>query len=126
AQAKRGPVDADLLVQLRDDLKGLDGLLTDDIKQLPPSTYIQANRYLKELGAALQVLERNDVARYVDGTLALDPARIKTVPDLIAFMQEKGVTFAAAAGGDEPAYLALQRALASCDAGDSPPSTDPR
>ena len=54
-----------------------------------------------------------------DGTLTLDPARIKTVPDLVAFVKEKEARFAAATEGDESAYLALQRALAACDIGSS-------
>jgi len=54
---------------------------------------------------------------HVDGTLALDAGRIKTVSDLIAFMREKQLKFAPAVCGDESAYLALRRALASCDMG---------
>jgi hypothetical protein len=125
-QAKQGPPSADLLLALRDDLKRLDGLLTDRIHEVSPSAYIQAERYLTELGDALKVLQRDDVSRYVDGTLALDPANIKTVSDLVAFMQENGLKFAAAVGGDEAAYLALHRALVSCDVGSTPVATAKR
>jgi hypothetical protein len=120
ARARNGPVDADLLRKLRDDARNLDGLLTEKLKQLPPSTYIAARRYLKEVDAALDVLGRYDAARYVDGTFALDPGRIKTVPDLVAFMREKELRFAAAVDGDESAYLDLRRALASCGASVQP------
>jgi hypothetical protein len=64
---------------------------------------------------AVKVLGRADAAQYVNGTFALNPAHIKTVGDLIAFMAEKHLKFAPAVPGDEAAYLALQRALASCD-----------
>ncbi len=120
AQAKKGPVDADLLARLRDDVQGLDRLLTERIKGLLPSTYTQAWRYVNELRSAVQVLERDDAGRFLDGTLAFDPARIQTVPDLVAAMKEKRVKFAAAVGGDESAYLQLHRALAQCDAAGSP------
>jgi hypothetical protein len=126
AQAKKGPVEADLLLKLRDGLKGLDGLLTDHIHDVSPSQFIQAQRYLTELGAALEVLKRDDASRYVDGSLALDAARIKTVSDLVAFMKEKGLTFAPAVGGDETAYLALHRALVSCHLGSAPAVTAAR
>jgi hypothetical protein len=120
AQAKKGPVDADLLARLRDDVKGLDRLLTEQVKVLLPSTYTQAWRYVNELRSAVQVLERDDAGRFLDGTLAFDPARIKTVPDLVAAMKEKRLKFAAAVGGDESAYLLLQRALAQCDVAGAP------
>jgi hypothetical protein len=115
AQARKGPVGADLLLKLRDDTRRLDGLLTENVNRLAASTYVAARRYVKELDASLGVLERDDAGRYVDGTFALDSAGIKTVPDLIAFMRQKGLSFSPAVGGDESAYLALHRALASCD-----------
>src|SRR5262249_14538581 len=126
AQAKKGPVEADLLLKLRDGLKGLDGLLTDHIHEVSPSEHIQAERYLTELGAALEGLRRDDASRYLDGSLALDATRLKTVSDLVAFMKEKGLTFAPAVGGDEAAYLALHRALLSCDLGSSAGATAAR
>jgi hypothetical protein len=125
-QAKKEPVSPELLIRLNSDLKGLDRLLTEHLHKLSPTTVIQATRYLNEVGAALQVLGRRDAARYVDGTLALNPERIKTVPDLVGFMKEKGVKFAPAVDRDESAYLALQRALASCDTGSAPAVTTDR
>jgi hypothetical protein len=119
-QAKKGPVHADLLTRLRDDVKGLDRLLTDQVKVLPPTTYTQAWRYVNQLRSAVQVLERDDAGRFLDSTLALDPARIKTVPDLVAVLKEKRVKFAPAVAGDESAYLLLQRALAQCDTAGNP------
>jgi hypothetical protein len=68
---------------LRGDARKLDGLRTEKIRQLAPSTYIAAQRYLREVDASLDVLGRSDASRYVDGTFALDPGRIKTGPDLI-------------------------------------------
>jgi hypothetical protein len=117
AQAKNGPVDADLLVKLHDGAEQLDRLLSDNVKQLTPSTFIGARRYLQELEASLKVLERDDVSRYVDGSLALDSRRLKTVADVVGFMRTMNLKFTPAVGGDESAYLALHRALVSCDTG---------
>jgi hypothetical protein len=125
AQAKKGPVDPDLLTTLHDGVKRLDELLTERVKQVPSSTFTQASRYLNELRAALQVLDRDDAGRYLDGTLTFDPARIKTVPDLVSAMKTKAVKFAAAVEGDESAYLLLHRALAQCDAAGSPAEPEP-
>ena len=69
---------------------------------MPSATFIQAYRYLADVRAAVEVLERDDAARYLDNTAALDPARIKTVPDLIATIAQRS-QFAAAVGGDEAA-----------------------
>jgi hypothetical protein len=125
AEAKKGRVDAELLAKLHDGVKGLNGLLTEHVKQVPSSTFTQASRYLAELRAAVAVLDRADAGRYLDGSLAFDPARIKTVPDLVAAMKAKAVKFAAAVDGDEPSYLLLHRALAQCDAGGSPAEPEP-
>src|SRR5713101_5568937 len=55
----------------------------------------------------------NDAARYLNGALALNSSRIKTVPDLVRFMVENDLTFAPAVNGDEAVYAALRRALAA-------------
>ena len=122
-RAKGGSPDPKLLQKMRGDLQVLSLLLSAKIRELPPDSFIQASRYLSEVSDAVKVLERPDAARYVDGTLTLDPARLRTVPELVAFMKEKRVKFAAAADGDESAYLALRGALADCaGAGSAPPT----
>jgi hypothetical protein len=120
-QAKKEPPDPDRVNELRRDLKGLQRLLKDKIADVSPSTYIEAHRYLTQLDGALKVLERGEATRYVNGAYTLDPAKIKTVPDLVAFMAEKGLRFAPAVASDESAYQALHRALVACDVGNAPP-----
>jgi hypothetical protein len=120
AQARKRPPDADRLDELRHDLEELQTLLKAKIEEVSASTFIEANRYLTELDDALKVLERGDATRFVNGAYALDPARIKTVPDLVAFMADKGLRFAPAVDGDELAYQALHLALVSCDVGNAP------
>jgi hypothetical protein len=45
----------------------------------------------------------------------LDPQRLKTVPELVAFMHENHLRFARALNGDEGSYVALHKALVLCD-----------
>jgi hypothetical protein len=125
ALARKGPLDPDRLNGLRGDLEKLQGLLKDKIADVSASTYIEANRYLTQLDDALKVLEHGEATRYVNGAYALDPAKIKTVPDLVAFMAEKGLRFAPAVGGDESAYQALHLALVACDVGQAQPALTP-
>jgi hypothetical protein len=117
AQVRKGPPDPERLDELRRDLEELQAQLKARIKEVPPSTYVEAKRYLTELDEALKVLEHGDATRFVNGAYALDPDRIKTVPDLVAFMAEKGLRFAPAVDCDESAYQTLHLALVACDGG---------
>jgi hypothetical protein len=84
---------------------------------LTPALYIEANRFLNDLNDALRALEQPDAVNYFNGKYSLSKALGKgnTVPELVKFMSERGLSFAPATPGDEPAYVALQQALASYD-----------
>jgi hypothetical protein len=119
AQARKGPPDTYRLDGLRRDLEELHVLLQVAMEGVPASAYLEAGRYLAELDGALKALEGRDATRFANGAYSLDPARIKTVADLVAFLAEKGMRFAPAVGGDESAYQALHAALVSCDGGET-------
>jgi hypothetical protein len=123
AQARKGPPDTYRLDVLRRDLEELHVLLQVVMEGLPASTYLEAGRYLVELDGALRALEGSDATRFANGAYSLDPARIKTVGDLVAFLAEKGLRFAPAVRGDESAYQALHDALVSCAGGEGPQAT---
>jgi hypothetical protein len=53
------------------------------------------------------------VSNHFDGYWA---PQARSVAELVQFMAEKGLRFAPAAPGDEPAYTALYHALAAYDA----------
>ncbi len=112
-----GVVDAGLLTRMRTDLNQLQNLLDAKIDQLTSSEYVEANAYLRELKGTIKILGRTDVARYIGDRPALDPRRIKTVPDLVAYMSEQQLRFTPATAGDESSYMALFRALTQCDKG---------
>jgi hypothetical protein len=103
-------VDAGTLRQLHEDLDRLQKQLSRSVGELPPSQYIEAKRYLNNLGDALKVLGQPDAGSHLNRKYA---AQGKTVPDLVQYMTEHGLRFAAAVAGDEAAYRALHRALAA-------------
>src|SRR5262249_61392284 len=104
-EARKGPVSAELLTKTQGDLAALKELLIGKVTELQPGPFAEAKQYLGDLNEAVKVLQRDDVARFAAGALGLDPARIKTVPDLVEVMAEKELTVAPPVRGDETAYL---------------------
>jgi hypothetical protein len=80
--------------------------------ELSPSRYIEANRFLNSLNDAIKALEHPDASNFFTGKYLL---KGKTVPELVNFMTEHGLQFAAAVPGDEAAYLAIHQALTTYD-----------
>lgn len=115
SQAEKGRVQAPILNLLRKNIDALRAILKKNIHDMSPQVYMDAKRYLEEVENGIKVLERPDAAKYVNGTFQLDPNKIKTVGDLVRFMQDNGLTFAPAVTGDEAGYIALQRAMANYD-----------
>ena len=115
AQGKKGRPAAEVLNQLQRDLRSLHELLVEKLKDMTPSAYIEANEYLKSLEDAEKVLRRGDTDRYLTGEFALDPEKIHTVGDLVAFMNKRDLRFTAAVEGDESAYTVLHKALVVWD-----------
>jgi hypothetical protein len=115
-QVKAGQLNAELWTKLNQDVAYLQGVLDDALKQhLSTDVYAQANRYIKQVRDAVNILGREDAVCFVDGTYTPDPERIKNVSDLVSFMSAKRLKFAPAVSGDESAYLDLHKALVTCD-----------
>jgi hypothetical protein len=104
-----GQVDPATLNDMKTDIAKLRGKVSSHINELTPSQSIEANRFLNQLDDAVAALSQPDVANYFTDKFV---AKGKTVPDLIKHMQEKGLKFAPAVGGDEAAYTALYNYLA--------------
>jgi hypothetical protein len=106
--AERGRKDPLLLKQLGRDVDQLETMLKKQVRALPLTDYLEAKRYLSDLGDMLKVFHRPDVANYFNGR-----ARVKgrTVHEVVEYMATHGLHFAPAGPGDEPAYVALQRAF---------------
>jgi hypothetical protein len=112
-----GRPDRGTIKALRADLKELNARLDVRADRLSPGEYIEAKRYLKRVGDTLTALQDPNVCHYFNGNWK---ARGKDVSELVQFMAERGLWFAPAVPGDEPAYLTLYRALAAYDAGMPP------
>ncbi len=114
-QAKfNNPVEAGMITDLQAALKNLNDRLVQDVSDLSPSQYIEAKRYLNQLGESVRALSDPQAANYFTGKWA---AKGKNVGELVKNMTDLGLRFAPAAPGDEAAYRALYHALASYDAG---------
>ncbi len=68
--------------------------------------FTEANRFLKDVRAAVYVLEKPNAAMF------LNPLRGATVAELVGHMKKEGIRFAPATLGCERYYIALHRALA--------------
>jgi hypothetical protein len=113
-QAVNGRVDAGTLKDLTDGVAKLRQELVMNIRELTPNQYIEASRFLGYFEDALRILARPDAGDFFN-TKAL--AKQMSVADLVKYMADKGLTFAPAVTGDEPAYMALHRALVAFDLG---------
>jgi hypothetical protein len=82
--------------------------LTAHIRELSSNRYIEAQRFVTNLGDALRVLARPDASK---SFLRKSAVLARTVAELVAFMKAQGLHFAPAVPGDETAYLAVHRAL---------------
>jgi len=112
AQVGNKRIDVRLLKGLRGDVETFRKQLKKNVHDLSFPEYTEAKRFLHHLDDAITVLARPDAAKYVNGTYSLASKKIQTVQDLVRFMGEHGLSFAPSVSGDEPAYVALQRALA--------------
>jgi hypothetical protein len=109
-QATNGAVDANVLREMANIVDSLQTRLRRSVADSSPSDYIKAKRYLNDLDSAIKVLEDPNVSKYANRTLA---AKGGTVSDLVTEMSGQGLKFAPAVAGDEGAYVALHRAMAS-------------
>ncbi len=110
-QAVQGQVATTTLESLTEALRRLGNKLRANIKDLTPTAYGEGRRFLNDYADGLALLRRPDAGDYFTGKAA----RGKTIADLVHHMTKQGLVFAPAVPGDEPAYLAVHRALAAYD-----------
>jgi hypothetical protein len=107
-------VDDGVVDDMERNLNLLEDKLTGSVRDHSPDDYVVARHYLQDLRAALKILKRSDVGRYLDGEYAVTG---KTIGELIQNMSKAGLRFAKARDGEEWAYNALYKALVSYDLG---------
>jgi len=96
------------------DFKVLNDRLSDSADDLSPGQYIEAKRYLNQLGQAVKALSDPKAVNYFNNTWN---AKGKNVAELVANMTREGLVFAPATPGDEPAYNSLYLSLRSFENG---------
>jgi hypothetical protein len=107
------PVGAATLRDMMADVRRMNDALLRNVGEIPPSEYVEAKRYLNGLDSAIKALQDTNVGNQLNQNWA---PRVKNVSDLVDFMSQKGLKFAAATAGDEPAYRHLYQQFVSYDA----------
>jgi hypothetical protein len=109
----KGPLERSTLNDIEADLKTLNRKLAASVREMTPSQYIEAKRFLNRLKSAVRALSDPRAVNYFNNTWA---AKGRTVSELVRNLRNGGLQFAAAAPGDEAAYSALYQALRAFDA----------
>ncbi len=106
--------DSATLNDLQDQYRKMRDNLRNIVSEVNPDDYIEAQRYLNEVGHTVKGLQDPDVCRQFSDW---KPTKARSVAELVKHMREEGLLFAPATGGDEAAYMALYYALAAFDSG---------
>jgi hypothetical protein len=112
-QAMVGRVDPGVLAQLTSSAQRLREMLSASVKDLTIGEYIEARRFVECLEDAIKVLGRPDARDYF---APREQMRGGSVGQFVQYLGSRGLEFAAATPGDEPAYQAMHRALVHLDA----------
>ncbi len=107
------PVAASDIHDLEDSIKKMVETLNASIGDLSPSQYITSKRYLNLVQDAITAMKSPGAINFFNGTWV---AKGKNVAEVINYMKEKGLKFAAASPGSEAAYRALHLAFLAYDA----------
>jgi hypothetical protein len=99
---------------LRHNYDKLEKTLLSNVDQLTPGEYIEAKRYVNDVNRAIDALKSTSVSRLLDGSWK---SKAHNVAELVQFMRENGLWFAAATPRDTAAYVSLYNSLASFDRG---------
>jgi hypothetical protein len=108
------PVPGGLVRDMQNDLAAMNTRLSGSVGELSPSQYIEARRYLNQVGEAVAALSDPKAGAYFNQSWV---SKARNVAELVNYLSRSGMRFAPATPGDEPAYTALYRALADFDAG---------
>jgi hypothetical protein len=107
-----GQVDRGTVSQLQKDADTLGRMLRKNVDNVDVNSYIEAKGFLSNLDSTITILKQRDVGSFVNGKYTL---KARNVDELVRFMADKGLTFAAAAPGQESAYNSLYNAMANYD-----------
>jgi len=108
-------IEAGRIKDMRAELDRMTDTLDRSVADMSPTKYIEAMRYLNQLGDALKALEDRKVTDLVSSAWV---GKVKNVAELVKYLGDSGLEFSSAiSGGDEAAYRALHAAMAAFDNG---------
>jgi hypothetical protein len=107
------PVGAATIRDMMGDVGRMNETLLRNVGELSPSEYVEAKRYLNSLESAIRALQDPNVGNQLNQNWA---ARAHNIAALVEFMGDRGLKFAPATAGDEPAYRHLYQRLVAYDA----------
>jgi hypothetical protein len=112
AEAESNSVDFTKVRSLNALLQNMMGKLREHRDDITIMQDIEARRFIREIQGAANTLQTPNVGNFFNGKWS---ARGNTVAELVDHMSRQGLRFAAAVSGNEPAYIALHRAMADYD-----------
>jgi hypothetical protein len=113
-EALSGGINDSTLSDLSAAVESLRNTVDDAVRELSPTQFIQASRYVNNLRSTVRAMQDPNVVNQFNGKYA---ARGDNVTQLVEMMTRQGLRFAPANPGDEPFYTALHQALISYDMG---------
>jgi hypothetical protein len=111
-EVRKGKVRDETLKDVEGAVKEINKGLVEKINDVSPHQYIPAKRFLTRLAEVPKALSHPGIGADLDAVEGL-VAEVKTVAGLVQYFDKKGLHFAPAVPGDEEAYFALDRALAT-------------
>jgi len=113
-KAPKGEVAPRLMKDIAADVKSLAEKVDNSQDDLTISQYLEAKAFMRQLQAAVRSLRDPKVKKYFDNTWN---AKGRNVAELVDHMTKEGLNFAAAAPGEEAAYMALYYAVRNFESG---------
>jgi len=110
----KGDLEPRLLKDINADVRTLAEKVDNSQDDLTISQYLEAKAFMRQLQAAVRSLRDPQVKKYFNNTWN---AKGKTVAELVDHMTKEGLNFAAAAPGEEAAYMSLYYAVRAFESG---------
>src|SRR5262249_37369432 len=102
------PVGAATIRDMMNDVRKMNDTLFRNVGECSPSEYVEAKKFLNGLESAIKALQGPNVSNQPNQNWT---ARAHNVAELVDFVNQKGLKFAPATPGDEPAYRYLYQRL---------------
>jgi hypothetical protein len=107
------PVGPATLRDMQADVQRMSDTLLRNVGNVSPTEYVEAKRFLGGLESAIRALQDPNVGNQLNQNWT---PRAQNVAELVDFLSQRGLRFAPATPGDEPAFRNLHQRMAAYDA----------